>query len=287
MGEPRQNILEDMEAFRLTPIQYRFAYIRAHDPEKEYTDAWCVQKAGSQGAEPTRRAMGSKWKRLEAVRFSLTRNVDGYRPPERRLPGALEYPRRSSGGRQYARLRDSSLNPSPRAGNVCAGGGDLGRILAVGPSTALARSREGQRRSCGRRGDRWANRSDPPAVAPDRAAAGGFCAGVFGVEVGQNPHRSPRGLRCAIRNAPPQAQQVSMSMPKTRLTRCVQVVKCRCSTGVRFPPKQSSKSWIRDPSAARKGLVAEGGNQALEFALIAVTVTKISPMPRSCRPARP
>ena len=42
-------------------------------------------------------------------------------------------------------------------------------------------------------------------------------------------------MEAMIRSAPPQTRQVSMSMPKTRLTRCDQVIEYRRWVGARFP----------------------------------------------------
>ena len=43
-------------------------------------------------------------------------------------------------------------------------------------------------------------------------------------------------IQAMIRSAPPQAGQVSMSMPKTRLSRCAQVIAARRSIGVFSSP---------------------------------------------------
>ena len=39
-------------------------------------------------------------------------------------------------------------------------------------------------------------------------------------------------MHAMMRTAPPQAEQVSMSIPKTRLSRCAQVIAARRSAGV-------------------------------------------------------
>jgi hypothetical protein len=42
-------------------------------------------------------------------------------------------------------------------------------------------------------------------------------------------------MQAIIRSAPPQAAQVSMSMPKTRFSRCDQIIEYRRSMGACFP----------------------------------------------------
>jgi hypothetical protein len=53
-----------------------------------------------------------------------------------------------------------------------------------------------------------------------------------------------------IRTAPPQAGQVSMSMPKTCLRRCAQVIEARRSAGVASSPSPVAARWPPLPRLA-------------------------------------
>ena len=61
-------------------------------------------------------------------------------------------------------------------------------------------------------------------------------------------------IQAMIRSAPPQAGQVSMSMPKTRFSRCAQVIAARRSAGVFSCP--SSKALGLAPFPRFPGVTA-------------------------------
>ena len=116
-----------------------------------------------------------------------------------------------------------------------AGEGDFGRILSVRPSAAVARP--GQRWWCGVGG-----RPDQHRPADGGAREGGNRAGcgqaslvsrwargvvqectLYGPEGGIFLITAGFSIQAMIRSAPPQADQVSMSMPNMRLSRCAHV----------------------------------------------------------------
>lgn len=69
-----QGILRDMEGFRLTAMQYRFAIIRGLYPEtRGYPDYWCAKAAGSTASNNTLRKLASVWKKIPAVRQIIDR----------------------------------------------------------------------------------------------------------------------------------------------------------------------------------------------------------------------
>lgn len=90
---------------------------------------------------------------------------------------------RSSSSSQRACDALSVEIPASGAGKWSAAEDDLGRILNVKPSVAVARP--GQRRWCGVGGRRLI-RTDPQAVAPERAATGWVVGKHFCVEVGED-----------------------------------------------------------------------------------------------------
>jgi len=57
-------------------------------------------------------------------------------------------------------------------------------------------------------------------------------------------------IQAMIRSAPPQAGQVSMSMPKTRFSRCAQVIAARRSAGVFSCPSSKALGWAPLPRFA-------------------------------------
>jgi hypothetical protein len=66
-------------------------------------------------------------------------------------------------------------------------------------------------------------------------------------------------MQAMTRSAPPQAGQISMSMPKTRLSRCAQVIAARRCVGVLSCPSSEALGWAPLPrfagvTAARCGL---------------------------------
>jgi hypothetical protein len=65
--------------------------------------------------------------------------------------------------------------------------------------------------------------------------------------MGKNLLNNHRILNAMIRTAPPQAGQVSMSMPKTRFRRCAQVIAARRSAGVSIGTSETlMRSSLRD-----------------------------------------
>ena len=57
-------------------------------------------------------------------------------------------------------------------------------------------------------------------------------------------------MHAMIRSAPPQAEQVSMSMPKTRFSRCAQVIAARRCAAVFSSPSSEALGWVPLPRFA-------------------------------------
>lgn len=75
MGAKRDlPLLEGLECARLTPLQYRFALIRAsYPPTKKFTNAWCARQAGSGTEGPELDTVASRWYGNPLVQRIITR----------------------------------------------------------------------------------------------------------------------------------------------------------------------------------------------------------------------